>query len=91
MVKRNTGLLRLWVVGCAVGLMTPLHAEETAKNSVIEEGIVTAQKREESINEVGMSIQAASGHPGRAAGLRDWHKDVPTGWHLTVERRCIFL
>jgi hypothetical protein len=36
-------------------------AEQQTRSSAIEEVIVTAQKREESINDVGMSIQAATG------------------------------
>ena len=46
-------------------------AEEQARGSVIEEVIVTAQKREESINDVGMSIQAATGEKLNDLGITD--------------------
>ena len=42
-----------------------------ATNSVIEEVIVTAQKREESINDVGMSIQTATGEKLNDLGITD--------------------
>ena len=42
-----------------------------ASSSVIEEIIVTAQKREESINEVGMSIDAATGERLAELGITD--------------------
>jgi len=51
-----------WLVSFLVAVSIfsiPVVAEEgeRARNSVIEEVIVTAQKREQSINDVGMSIQ----------------------------------
>ena len=51
-----------------------VFAEETTRqavNSVIEEIVVTAQKREESINEVAMSIQAATGERLTELGITD--------------------
>ena len=44
-------------------LVSALKAQESDRQSAttIEEIVVTAQKREESINEVGMSIQASTG------------------------------
>ncbi len=54
---------------------TALAQESTgsarATNSVIEEVIVTAQKREESINDVGMSIQTATGEKLNDLGITD--------------------
>jgi iron complex outermembrane receptor protein len=56
--------------------MASASAEESktvyqARNDVIEEIIVTAQKREESINDVGMSIEAATGDRLRELGITD--------------------
>ncbi|MEQ8692193.1 MAG: TonB-dependent receptor plug domain-containing protein, partial [Pseudomonadales bacterium] len=47
------------------------NAEQSATRSAIEEIVVTAQKREESINEVGMSIQAATGDRLTELGITD--------------------
>ena len=48
-------------------------AQEDANNSFLglEEIIVTAQKREQNINEVGMSIDVASGDQLENAGVKD--------------------
>ena len=54
-------------------LPTSVVAEEAAsgRTSVIEEVIVTAQKREESMNDVGMSIQSATGEKLNDLGITD--------------------
>ena len=60
-------------------LAAPVFAQEAAPaapapepdRSGVEEIIVTAQKREQSIDEVGMSIQAASGEQLAALGVTD--------------------
>jgi iron complex outermembrane receptor protein len=67
------------LVGMVIPIFTlvfpcEVFAEETtpqALNSVIEEIVVTAQKREESINEVAMSIQAATGERLTELGITD--------------------
>ena len=48
-------------------------AQDTVNNSFVglEEIIVTAQKREQNINEVGMSIDVASGEQLENAGVKD--------------------
>ena len=48
-------------------------AQENSSNSFVglEEIIVTAQKREQNINEVGMSIDVASGQQLENAGVKD--------------------
>ena len=48
-------------------------AQENSGNSFVglEEIIVTAQKREQNINEVGMSIDVASGQQLENAGVKD--------------------
>ena len=48
-------------------------AQDTVNNSFLglEEIIVTAQKREQNINEVGMSIDVASGEQLENAGVKD--------------------
>jgi iron complex outermembrane recepter protein len=48
-----------------------LAEQERASNTILEEIIVTAQKREESINDVGMSIQAATGEQLKDLGITD--------------------
>jgi iron complex outermembrane receptor protein len=65
-----------WLVSFLVAVSIfsiPVVAEEgeRARNSVIEEVIVTAQKREQSINDVGMSIQTASGEKLKDLGITD--------------------
>lgn len=60
-----------------LAVTSPAWAEEAASpaparsSGVIEEVIVTAQKREESINEVPMSIQAASGERLKELGITE--------------------
>ena len=49
----------------------PAFAEQSSDDSAIEEVIVTAQKREQSINEVGMSIDVASGETLADRGVVD--------------------
>lgn len=58
-------------VGLSAPLALPVLAEESSGRSMIEEIVVTAQKREESINEVGMSIQAATGDRLNELGITD--------------------
>lgn len=48
-----------------------LAAQDLAAESALEEVIVTAQKREQSIRDVGMSINAATGDQLRALGIVD--------------------
>ncbi|MBT6582763.1 MAG: TonB-dependent receptor, partial [Gammaproteobacteria bacterium] len=45
--------------------------ESRTSGTTIEEIVVTAQKREESINEVGMSIQASTGEQLKDLGVTD--------------------
>jgi len=63
----------------------PVLAEE-AGTSRIEEIVVTAQKREESIQDVGMSIQAASGDKLNDLGIVDTAElfKVATGFNSNV-------
>ena len=69
--------LRVLQAGVALILITGFmpsntwSAEQQSRSSVIEEVIVTAQKREESINDVGMSIQAATGEKLNDLGITD--------------------
>lgn len=62
----------------AVALAAPAFAQEAAPaptpepdRSGVEEIIVTAQKREENINDIGMSIQAATGEQLAELGVTD--------------------
>ena len=77
----------VWTICLTAGLSIPAHAQvstdepeqdnsETgavteARRGVIEEIVVTAQKRQQSINDVGMAITALSGEQLRDAGIRD--------------------
>ena len=56
---------------CSLGLVAPAPAQEGAGRRMIEEIVVTAQKREQSINEVGMSIQAATGDRLNELGITE--------------------
>jgi iron complex outermembrane receptor protein len=73
--EKTMTLSKLLVTALSVALtipfVLPVMAEETDGRSVIEEIVVTAQKREESINEVGMSIQATSGDRLDELGITD--------------------
>src|SRR5262245_5080947 len=67
----------------------PVLAEEAAAPPVrpgVEEIIVTAQKREENINDVGMSIQAATGDELNKLGITDTSQldRVVTGFNSNV-------
>ena len=50
----------------AAALVSPVQATD-----ILEEVVVTAQKREQSINDVSMSITAVSGDVARAMGIQD--------------------
>jgi len=66
--------LMLGIALVALGSLAPriAHAAEQARSgSAIEEIIVTAQKREESANDVGMSIQTATGETLAKLGITD--------------------
>lgn len=68
------------VVALSLALATSAHAQEAAPNGDTEEIVVTATKRAESINDVPMSISAASGDELVASGVRsadDLGKIVP--------------
>ncbi len=76
-VSRMRFLHRLVIRGAVGGLslailsplVSPVFAE--SRGTVIEEIVVTAQKREESINDVGMSIDAATGDQLKDLGITD--------------------
>ncbi|MGI9328656.1 MAG: TonB-dependent receptor [Pseudomonadales bacterium] len=86
--------VRMYSVGMplfiSLALALPLqsaYAEEQARTgSPIEEIIVTAQKREESINDVAMSIQAATGEKLNDMGITDTADlyKVVTGFNSNV-------
>ncbi len=72
MKTSSLSVKRLSVVGLL--LASPfLNAAEgnRASGTTIEEIVVTAQKREESINDVGMSIQATTGEQLQDLGITD--------------------
>src|SRR5687768_6744091 len=70
-------MVRQSLVLCGVSAMAlwagapPAHAQTSPTSTSVEELVVTAQKREESINDVGMSIQAASGEKLQELGVQD--------------------
>jgi len=76
-VSRKRFLNHLFIHGAVGGLslailspfVSPAFAE--SRGTVIEEIVVTAQKREESINDVGMSIDAATGELLKDLGITD--------------------
>jgi iron complex outermembrane receptor protein len=78
---------RLLGVGIAAGLaFVQLNASAATTERAIEEIVVTAQKREENINEVGMSVQAATGdqlNDLRITDTADLYK-VVTGFNSNV-------
>jgi len=79
----------------AIALAAPAFAQDTAPaappapepdRSGVEEIIVTAQKREENINDIGMSIQAATGEQLTELGITDPSQldKVVTGFNYNV-------
>ena len=70
-------IMHLSIVGLIFASPTS-NAEERSRVSgtTIEEIVVTAQKREESINDVGMSIQASTGEQLKAVSYT--HLTLPT-------------
>lgn len=70
-------MVRQSLVLCGVSAMALLAGVPSAQAQTapivtsIEELVVTAQKREESVNDVGMSIQAASGETLQKRGVQD--------------------
>ena len=61
-------------------------AAEDSRSGGVEEIIVTAQKREENINDIGMSIQAATGEQLAELGITDATQldKVVTGFNYTL-------
>ena len=47
------------------------HAQDEARSFGLEEIVVTAQKREQNINDVGMTIDVATGDALKTAGVTD--------------------
>ncbi len=64
----------------------PAATDQPGARKGVEEIIVTAQKREENINDVGMSIQAATGDELAALGVTDTSQldKVVTGFNYNV-------
>jgi iron complex outermembrane recepter protein len=46
----------------AMGSSLPAHAQQAGASSGIEEIVVTAQRREENLQDVGIAVTALSGH-----------------------------
>ncbi|MEM9621498.1 MAG: TonB-dependent receptor [Pseudomonadota bacterium] len=66
-MRLAASMLLGWLLGCSLS-MPAVAAEE---NTFMEEIIVTAQKREQSINDVGMSIDVATGEKIADLGITD--------------------
>ena len=64
----------LTLTAIATGVIAP-QITTAQQSALLEEVVVTAQKREQNINEVGISITARSGEQLRAAGVRE-SKDI---------------
>ena len=60
-----------WVVGCAIAMSLIAPAVSLAQSSVIEEIIVTAQKREQSVQDVSISVTSFSGEQVDDFGFED--------------------
>jgi hypothetical protein len=67
----NTGARACLTLALVTMAATVWAQDAPAGRSMIEEIVVTAQKREENINEVGMSIQAATGDRLNELGISD--------------------
>jgi len=69
-MSRRTALLACSsAAAICLSALSPAFAAEPEQTNQVEEIIVTAQKRAESINDVGMSIQAFSGETLEKAGV----------------------
>ena len=77
--------LTVLFIGFAVSALAE-EATAPPRTSGVEEIIVTAQKREENINDVGMSIQAATGRQLEQMGINDTSQldRVVTGFNSNV-------
>jgi outer membrane receptor protein involved in Fe transport len=89
-MHRNA-LARILAPLLVVSAATPMAAQEAAPAPAedrggVEEIIVTAQKREENINDIGMSIQAATGEQLSELGIADPSQldRVVTGFNANV-------
>src|SRR4030095_17172678 len=80
---------RAALAALSFSFVTPVLAEQATPpptRAGVEEIIVTAQKREENINDVGMSIQAATGDELNQLGITDTSQldRVITGFNSNV-------
>ena len=78
--------LAIFFISAAVSALAEEATPPPARTSGVEEIIVTAQKREENINDVGMSIQAATGEQLEQMGINDTSQldRVVTGFNSNV-------
>jgi iron complex outermembrane receptor protein len=78
--RSSAGLLSLTTLALTTIVAGGARAQQVDASSTLEEIVVTAQKREQSINDVGMSISAVSGEALQARGIKsaaDLVKVVP--------------
>jgi iron complex outermembrane recepter protein len=85
-VVRWALLIALFSPAAPILAQQPATSAERSTRSMIEEIVVTAQKREESLNEVGMSIQAATGVRLNELGITETSElfKVVTGFNSNV-------
>jgi outer membrane receptor protein involved in Fe transport len=65
----NRAWLRARLLPLAIAIATPVAVAEESDEVVLEEIVVTAQKREESLQDVPISVNAVSGEKLAAAGI----------------------
>ena len=67
------------------------HAQDEARSFGLEEIVVTAQKREQNINDVGMTIDVATGDALKTAGDGSWFRVVERNGidNLVRERQIV--
>ncbi|MEP1592934.1 MAG: TonB-dependent receptor plug domain-containing protein, partial [Halieaceae bacterium] len=63
--------MRKTTLAAAISLAVTTAASSTYADSIIEEVIVTAQKREQAITDVALSVTAVSGEVARTMGVED--------------------
>ena len=59
------------IITSSIALLAAMQAGQSAASSILEEVIVTAQKREQAITDVALSVTAINGNVARAMGIQD--------------------
>jgi iron complex outermembrane receptor protein len=59
------------ILSTSIALVAAMQAGQSSADSILEEVIVTAQKREQAITDVALTVTAINGDVARAMGIED--------------------